>query len=313
MEVEKNIKIVAVNKKQKYMKSGFVSIIGKPNVGKSTLLNAIIDQKLSIISRKPQTTRKRVLGIYNSEDTQVIFLDTPGIINPEYLLHKKMFDYIMVSVEESDQILFVVDCYDYNLFKLELDDKLVRKLQRADVPLLLVINKIDLLENKNTTLRIINEMKEYKLFKEIIPISAKNKDNVKELIEVIKGYLPKHPPYFDKDDISNASIKFFVSEIIREKIFQLFHDEIPYSSEVIIDEYKERKNRKDYIAVTILVERASQKKIIIGNKGESLKRVGERARADIEKFVGKGVYLKMFVMVKENWRDEEKILKSLGY
>ena len=295
------------------MKSGFVSIIGKPNVGKSTLLNAVIDQKLSITSRKPQTTRKRILGIYNSDDSQIIFLDTPGIINPEYLLHKKMFDYIMVSIEESDQILFVVDCYDYNLFKLELDDKIVKTLQKEDVPLLLIINKIDLLENRNMTLRIINEMREYKLFKEIIPISAKDKDNVKELLEVVKTYLPEHPAYFDKDDISNASTKFFISEIVREKIFQLFHDEIPYSSEVIIDEYKERKTGKDYVAVTVIVERESQRRIIIGKKAESLKRVGERSRADIEKFIGKGVYLKIFVTVKENWRNEENTLQSFGY
>jgi GTP-binding protein Era len=295
------------------MKSGFVSIVGKPNVGKSTLLNAIIDQKLSITSRKPQTTRKRILGIYNSDDSQIIFLDTPGIINPEYLLHKKMFDYIMVSIEESDQILFVVDCYDYNLFKLELDDKIVKTLQKKGVPLLLIINKIDLLENRNTTLRIINEMKEYKLFKEIIPISAKDKDNVKELLEVVKTYLPEHPAYFDKNDISNASIKFFISEIVREKIFLLFHDEIPYSSEVIIDKYIERKTGKDYVAVTVIVERESQRRIIIGKKAESLKRVGERSRADIEKFIGKGVYLKIFVTVKENWRDEENTLRSFGY
>jgi len=302
-------------KKKRYgkMKSGFVSIIGKPNVGKSTLLNAIINQKLSIISRKPQTTRKRILGIYNGENLQIIFLDTPGIIDPEYLLHKKMFDYIINSIKESDEILFVVDCYDYNLFKLELNEKITKMLREVSIPLLLVINKIDLLENRNTTLKIINEMKEYKLFNEIIPINAKSKDNVQELLGVVKEYLPEHPRYFDADNISDASTKFFVSEIIREKIFMLFHDEIPYSSEVIVDEYKERNRGKDYIAVTLYVERESQKKIIIGKGGVSLKRIGERSREEIEKFIGKSVYLKIFVTVKENWRNEENALKSFGY
>jgi GTPase len=295
------------------MKSGFVSILGKPNVGKSTLLNAVLDQKLSIISRKPQTTRKKILGIFNDNDSQIVFLDTPGIVKPEYLLHKKMLEYVLASIEESDQILFVVDYREYNLFKLDLNEKLIELLKKTNVPVLLVINKIDMMENRNVVLNIINEMKEYDLFKEIIPLSALDKDNVIELLKVVKTYLPEHPAYYDKDHISDAPIKFFISEIIREKIFQSYHDEIPYSTEVMVDEYKERKNSKDYAAISIIVERESQKGIIIGKNGEALKRIGERARIDIEKFIEKGIYLQLFVKVNENWRDEEKTLKSFGY
>jgi GTPase len=295
------------------MKSGFVSILGKPNVGKSTLLNAILDQKLSIISKKPQTTRKKIVGIYNDDETQIVFLDTPGIVKPEYLLHKKMLDYILSSIEESELILFVVDYKEYNLFNLNLNEKLVDLLKKTKIPVLLVINKIDLLENRNEVLNIINVMKEYALFKEIIPLSALDNDNIIELIKIVKTFLPEHPPYFDKDDISDAPVKFFISEIIREKIFESYHDEIPYSTEVVVDEYKERKNSKDYASVSIIVERDSQKGIIIGKNGEALKRVGERARADIEHFINKGIYLELFVKVKENWRDEEKTLKSFGY
>jgi len=295
------------------MKSGFVSILGKPNVGKSTLLNAILEQKISIISRKPQTTRKKILGIFNDDESQIIFLDTPGIVKPEYLLHKKMLDYVLSSIEESDQILFVVDYKDFNLFKLDINEKLIDLLKNTKVPVLLVINKIDLMEDRSRVLSIINEMKEYEIFKEIIPLSALDKDNTIELVKVVKEYLPEHPAYFNKDDISDAPVKFFISEIIREKIFQLYHDEIPYSTEVIIDEYKERRNSKDYAAVSIIVERDSQKGIIIGKNGEALKRIGEKARIDIEKFIEKGIYLKIFVKVKENWRDEEKTLKAFGY
>ncbi len=295
------------------MKSGFVSILGKPNVGKSTLLNAILEEKLSIISRKPQTTRKRILGIYNDDDSQIVFLDTPGIVKPEYLLHKKMLDYVLSAIEESDLILFIVDYKEYNIFKIELNEKLVDLLKKTEIPILLIINKIDLLENRNEVLNIINEMKEYTIFKEIFPLSALDNDNVRELVNNVKTFLPEHPPYFDKENISDAPVRFFISEIIREKIFNLYHDEIPYSTEVVVDEYKERKNSKDYVSVNIIVERDAQKKIIIGKNGEAIKRIGEKARVDIESFIGKGVYLKLFVKVKENWRDEETVLKSFGY
>jgi GTP-binding protein Era len=295
------------------MKSGFVSILGKPNVGKSTLMNAILDQKLSIISRKPQTTRKKIVGIYNDDESQVVFLDTPGIVKPEYLLHKKMLEYVLSSIDESDLILFVVDYREYNLFSMNLNEKLIELLKKTEIPVLLVINKIDLLENRNEALNIINKMKEYDIFKEIVPLSAIDKDNVAELLKIVKNYLPEHPPYFDKDDISDAPVKFFISEIIREKIFESYHDEIPYSTEVVVEEYKERKNSKDYASISIIVERESQKGIIIGKNGEALKRIGEKARIDIEKFIDKGIYLQLFVKVKENWRDEEKTLKSFGY
>lgn len=295
------------------MRSGFVSILGKPNVGKSTLLNAMLKEKLSITSRKPQTTRKRILGIYNDEGSQIIFLDTPGIVKPEYLLHKKMLDYVLSAIEESDLILFVVDCREFDIFKLEINDKLITLLKSTATPVILVINKIDTLENRNEVLNIINAMKNYDIFKEIIPLSALDDDNVIELVKLVKIYIPEHEPFFDKESISDAPIRFFISEIIREKIFNLYHDEIPYSTEVVVDEYKERKNSKDYASISIIVERDSQKKIIIGKKGEAIKRIGEKARIDIEKFIDKGIYLKLFVKVKENWRDEENVLKSFGY
>ncbi len=295
------------------MRSGFVSILGKPNVGKSTLLNAILKEKLSITSKKPQTTRKRILGIYNDESSQLIFLDTPGIVKPEYLLHKKMLDYVLSAIEESDLILFVVDCREFDIFKLEINDKLITLLKSTSTPVMLVINKIDTLENRNEVLNIINAMKNYDIFKEIIPLSALDDDNVIELVKLVKNYIPEHEPFFDKESISDAPIRFFISEIIREKIFNLYHDEIPYSTEVVVDEYKERKNSKDYASISIIVERDSQKKIIIGKKGEAIKRIGEKARIDIEKFIDKGIYLKLFVKVKENWRDEENVLKSFGY
>lgn len=295
------------------MRCGFVSILGKPNVGKSTLLNAILNQKLSIISKKPQTTRKKILGIYNDEEAQIIFLDTPGIVKPEYLLHQKMLNYVLSAIDESDLIIFLVDYKEYNIFNIDINEQLLNLLKKTKVPIFLVINKIDLMKNRSELLKIIDEMKEYPIFKEIIPLSALNNDNVTELVKSIKTILPEHPPYFDKDEISNAPIRFFVSEIIREKIFHYFHDEVPYSTEVIVEEYKERVGAKDYAAVSIIVERESQKKIIIGKKGEAIKKIGEKARKDIEEFIGKGIYLELYVKVKENWRNEENLLNSFGY
>lgn len=295
------------------MKSGFVSILGKPNVGKSTLLNAILNQKLSIISKKPQTTRKKILGIYNDEEAQIIFLDTPGILKPEYLLHQKMLNYVLSAIDESDLIVFVVDFKEYNIFNIGINENLINLLKKTKVPIFIVINKIDLMKDRAELLKIIDELKEYPYFKEIIPLSALNNDNVSELVKSIKVVLPEHPPYFDKDDISDAPIRFFIAEIVREKIFHYFHDEVPYSTEVIVDEYKERIGSKDYAAVSIIVERESQRKIIIGKKGEAIKKIGEKARQDIEEFIGKGIYLELYVKVKENWRNEENLLRSFGY
>jgi GTPase len=294
-------------------KSGFVSILGKPNVGKSTLTNSFLKQKLSIVSKKPQTTRKKILGIYNDDKSQIIFIDTPGILEPEYLLQKKMYDSIISSMNESDILLFLVDVQQYDISELKRYENIFNIISTSKIPKILVVNKIDLLENKNEVLKIIEITNKTKMFNDIFPVSALQTENVEELLTCIKNYLPIHPPYFDSDSVSDVPIRFFISEIIREKIFERYRDEIPYSTEVVIDEYKERKNAKDYISASIIVERDTQRKIIIGKDGESLKKIGELARKEIETFIEKEVYLKTFVKVKEKWRNNEKTLKSFGY
>jgi GTPase len=295
----------------KITKSGFVTILGKPNVGKSTFLNAVLSQKLSIVSKKPQTTRRKIVGIFNSEDSQIVFIDTPGIIEPEYLLQKKMYEYIISALKDSDIVLLVLDSKNYQSTFQKLNREILDIIK--DSVVLVAINKIDLLENKNDVLKIINELQAMDLFKEIIPISALKNDNVLEVISCIKKYLPENHPYYDDESISDAPVRFFISELIREKIFEKYYEEIPYSTEVVIDEYKERENSKDYISVSIIVERDSQKGIIIGKKGEALKKIGELARKEIEDFIGKGVYLEIFVKVKENWRNDENKLRGFGY
>jgi GTP-binding protein Era len=296
---------------KKIFKSGFVTILGKPNVGKSTLLNTILNQKLSIVSKKPQTTRRKIVGIYNSENSQIVFIDTPGIIEPEYLLQKKMYEYIISAIKDSDIILLVLDCKNYKSTFQKINPEIIDLIKQSSV--LVIINKIDLLENKNDALKIIDELNAMQLFKEIIPASALKNENINEVVSFLKKYLPEHPPYFDKENISDAPTRFFISEIIREKIFEKYYDEIPYSSEVVINEYKERKNAKDFISVNIIVERESQKGIIIGKKGEALKKIGELARKDIEDFIGKGVFLEISAKVRENWRNDENKLKIFGY
>jgi GTP-binding protein Era len=293
-------------------KSGYVTIFGEPNVGKSTLLNAVLNTKLSITTPKPQTTRRKILGIYSDDEAQIIFLDTPGLIEPRYLLQKKMVEAIHNALGECDLILAVVD----------VNQKVLKNFENKLIPILvpfvgkknifLVINKIDLI-TKEEVLQIIDSMKDKFKFDEIIPLSALHQFNVQELTNTIKKYLPVHPPYFPTDILSQEPIKFFIGEIIREKIFEKYRDEVPYSTEVIITEYKEREKGKDFIRAEIIVERDSQKKIIIGKDGEALKRIGEKARKEIEAFVGKGVYLELYVKVRENWRDNPLWIKNFGY
>lgn len=293
-------------------KSGYVTIFGEPNVGKSTLLNAVLNTKLSITTPKPQTTRRKILGIYSDESSQIIFLDTPGLIEPKYLLQKKMVDAIHTALDECDGILAVVD----------VSPKVLKNFVNKLIPILLpfvgkkfiflVINKIDLI-TKEELLQLIDSMKDKFKFDEIVPVSALHQFNVKDLSETIKKYLPVHPPYFPTDILSQEPERFFIGELIREKIFETYRDEIPYSTEVVVVEYKERPKGKDYIHAEIYVERESQKKIIIGKEGEKLKRVGEKARNDIEQFLGRPVYLELYVKVKENWRDNPFWVKTFGY
>ena len=294
-------------------KSGFVSIIGLPNVGKSTLLNAMLRQKLSITTDKPQTTRKRIMGILSEEDYQIIFLDTPGILNPEYLLQEKMVGFIERSVSDSDIILFLLDISSDKKGSHTLKDEAVEKiLSESSAKKILVINKIDLSEQSIVT-NFISDMETSYNFDKIIPVSALQNFSVKELIDSIVEMLPEHPKYYPDDQLTDDPERFFVSEIIREKIFSFYKDEVPYSTEVVIDEFKEVEGRKDFISASIVVERDSQKPIIIGKGGDKIKKLGSIARKDIEDFLQRPVYLELRVKVRSKWRSNPNMLKNFGY
>jgi GTP-binding protein Era len=294
-------------------KSGFVSIIGKPNSGKSTLMNALIGEKLSIITSKPQTTRKRILGILSSEDYQIIFLDTPGILKPEYLMQERMLDYVYSSVKDSDIILFLIDVSTDPTGNLTLNEKHIAEiLQDNKANKILILNKIDLSEQSAVEL-LINDLSAKKMFERIIPISASKKFNIATITDALVELLPEHPKYYPDDQLSDANERFFVSEIIREKVFELFRDEIPYSTEILITEFKERENAKAFIGAEIVVEKESQKPIILGAKGEAIRRLGKSAREAIEEFLQYEVYLELRVKVREKWRSNPNMLKSFGY
>ncbi len=292
------------------LKSGFVSIVGKPNAGKSTLLNSLLGQKLSIISNKPQTTRKRILGIISEPEHQIIFYDTPGILNPEYLLQEKMLDYILYSAKDSDILLFMIDITedDARIF----EDETIKKLLNNDLKKILLINKIDISSGEKVQ-EFLDINRDNSLFNDVLAISASTGFNINSVMEKILDYLPEHPKYYPDDQLTDENERFYVSEIIREKIFEMYRDEIPYSTEVVIEDFKERENAKDYISASIIIERDSQKPIIIGNKGESIKRLGRISRAEIEKFLEREVYLELFVKVKEKWRSNPYQLKNFGY
>ncbi len=288
------------------MKSGYISIIGKPNVGKSTLLNHILKIKLSIVSSKPQTTRKRILGIITEGDCQCYFLDTPGLVKPDYELQKLMVDQIKSAVRDADIIICLVDPW----FKPEdIPVKFIKSFSKS--PILCAINKIDLAP-KSQLLPIIDAIKNLDV-QEIIPISALHGDGLEELKKAIFKYLPEGPFLYPAEDISDSPERFFVAELIRERVFVFFRKEIPYATCVVIEEFKEREKGKDYIRAILYVEKKSQKGIIIGKNGEALKRVGAEARKEIENFLGREVYLELWVKVKEKWRKNKKFLKEIGY
>lgn len=294
-------------------KSGFVSIIGKPNVGKSTLMNALIGEKLSIITKKPQTTRKKILGILSEENYQIIFQDTPGILNPEYLLQERMLDYVFQSVKDSELVLFIIDVNSDPSGADTLNDERVTKiLNEAQSKKILLINKIDL-SNQIVVENLIKELSAKNIFEKILPISASEGFNLSSVKDSIIELLPEHPKYFPDDQLSDENERFFVSEIIREKVFERYQDEIPYSTEVIIAEFKERENAKDYISAEIVVEKETQKPIILGAKGDAIKRLGQESREAIEKFLQHEVYLELRVKVREKWRSNPTMLKSFGY
>jgi GTPase len=287
-------------------KAGFVSIIGKPNVGKSTLMNQLVGEKLSIITSKAQTTRHRIMGILSGEEFQIIYSDTPGILDPQYELHKSMMRFVNSSLEDADVILFVTDLYE----KYE-NDEMVNRVKNAGIPIILVMNKSDLAKGSQALDKL-----EY--WKEILNpasstvVSALNGQGVPELFSDVLSILPEHPAYFPKDEMTDKPERFFVAEMIREKIFQYYSKEIPYSSEVEATEFSE-ENGLIRIRVTIHVERKSQRAILLGHKGERIKKVGTEARLDMERFFGKKVFLEQHITVTPDWRKRSDKLKGFGY
>ncbi|MBU0475720.1 MAG: GTPase Era [Bacteroidetes bacterium] len=294
-------------------KSGYVAIIGKPNVGKSTLMNSILGEKISIVTNKPQTTRKRVLGILSDEKYQIIFLDTPGILDPNYLLQKKFMEYVQNSVNNADVLVVLVDVVNDKDGRNTLEDKIVKQiLDKQKKPKILILNKIDK-SNEEIVNRLVEKFEKLNYFQKIIPISALLKFSVPEVVNAIVELLPIGPKYYPDDQLTDEHERFFVSEIIREKIFEIYKEEIPFSTEVLIEEFSENEGRKDFISASIVVERETQKPIIIGKKGEAIKRVGKYAREAIEVLLGRPVFLELRVKVRPKWRSDERLLNSFGY
>lgn len=288
-------------------KSGFVSIIGCPNVGKSTLLNALVGERLSIITSKAQTTRHRIMGIVSGDDYQMVFSDTPGILKPNYKLQEKMMEFVISAFSDADVFLLIVDIYE----DIVLEETYLEKLKATKTPVLLLLNKIDMATQEVLDTKLA-EWKEKLPNAEIIPISALKKFNLETVMYRISQLLPIGEAFYDKDTLTDKPEKFFVSEIIREKILLQYKKEIPYSVEVIVNSFKDEETILR-IQADILVERESQKAIIIGHKGEPLKKVGTRARIEAETFFGKKIFLELFVKVAKDWRNSDSNLKNFGY
>lgn len=293
-------------------KAGFVNIVGNPNVGKSTLVNALVKEKMSIVTSKPQTTRHRIHALLNGDDYQIVFSDTPGIIeNARYKMQEKMNKFAFSAMEDADIILFVTDIYE----NYTGEEPVFRSLSNISVPVLLIINKIDLDKGEEAE-KVKNHLSGLFHFSKIYPISALREVNTESLLQDIISFLPTCPPYYPKDQLSDRSERFFASEIIREKILQLYRQEIPYSCEVVIHRFKEElKDNKPLIKIyaDIYVDRKSQKPILIGNKGDSIKKVGIAARQELETFFDAHVFLDLNVKVKENWRDDDRMMQYFGY
>ena len=288
-------------------KAGFVNIVGNPNVGKSTLMNALVGERISIATFKAQTTRHRIMGIYNTEDMQIVFSDTPGVLKPNYKLQESMLNFSTSALVDADVLLYVTDV-------VETPDKnndFVEKVAAMDVPVLLLINKIDLSNQKGLE-DLVASWHELLPKAEIIPLSAANRFNVDYIMKRVKELLPDSPPYFDKDQWTDKPARFFVTEIIREKILLFYDKEIPYACEVVVEQFKEEA-KSIHIHAVIYVERDSQKGIIIGKQGKALKKVATEARRDLEKFFGKSIYLETFVKVDKDWRSSDKELRNFGY
>jgi GTP-binding protein Era len=294
-------------------KAGFVNIIGRPNVGKSTLCNLLMGDKMSIVTHKPQTTRHRILGILNDEDYQIVFSDSPGIItDPNYELHKSMNKFAYSSLEDADILIIMSDLRKDSL----ISESLVSTVNKLDVPVFLVINKTDTAQNEHEVDEMEKRWTEHISFRHVFRISALNQTNTAGILPAILQDLPECPPYYPKDQFSDKSERFFVSEIIREQIFLLYQEEIPYSVEVEVEEFKEsilRGREFIHIYANIYVSRKSQKAILIGQKGSKIKQLGIDSRIAIEAFFKKGVHLELFVKIMENWRDSDTGLKNFGY
>ncbi|HYW34791.1 MAG TPA: GTPase Era [Balneolaceae bacterium] len=287
-------------------KSGYVAIIGKPNAGKSTLMNRILGQKISITTHKPQTTRHQILGLYSEEDLQIIFLDTPGVINPKYELQKAMMRFVNRARQDADLILFIVDVKD-----AQIPNRIFKMFKSIQTPVFLVINKIDQASQSEVE-EVAATLNASFNFEETVRISALTGKSVSGLLELIKKQLPAGPPYYPKDIVSEQPVRFFVAELIREQLFLQYYQELPYSCTVDIIEYDERDDL-DYINAEIIVNRESQKGIIIGKGGRAIKRLGKNARIAIEDFVEKKVYLDLHVKVREKWRDDPNMVRNFGY
>ena len=290
------------------MKVGFVSIVGRPNAGKSTLINSIIGSKVAIVSVKAHTTRNNIQGIYNDDDSQIIFIDTPGIHKPMHKLGKYMNSRSYYSIEDTNVILFMVDATE----KIGKGDKFIlEKLKEVDSNVFLVLNKVDRIKKENL-FSMIEEYNKLFDFKEIIPISALKKDNIDDLIKTIKKYLDEGERYYSEDYYTDKSINFMVSEIVREKVLNLTHEEVPHAVTCVLEKYEEEKN-SIHINVLIIVEREGIKRILVGHSGSMIKEIGIEARKDIEELVGKKVYLELFVKTVNNWREKDKYLTEFGF
>ncbi|HHT29590.1 MULTISPECIES: GTPase Era [Petrimonas] len=292
---------------QQNHRSGFVNIVGNPNVGKSTLMNRLVGEKLSIITPKSQTTRHRIIGIVNRPEYQVVYSDTPGVLQPNYKLQEQMLNFSLSALDDADVLLYVTDVVE----KIDKNDEFLSRVQRLNLPVLLLINKIDQTSQAGLE-QLVDTWRELLPKAEIYPISALNNFSIDRVEKRILELLPESPPYFEKDALTDKPARFFVNEIIREKALMLYQKEVPYAIEAIVEEFKEEA---DIIRIraTILVERETQKGIVIGHKGESLKRLGTLARKDIELFFEKRVFLQLFVKVEKDWRNRDNLLKRFGY
>lgn len=288
-------------------KAGFVNIVGNPNVGKSTLMNALLGDRISIATFKAQTTRHRIMGIYNTDEMQIVFSDTPGVLKPSYKLQESMLNFSSSALVDADILLYVTDVVE----KIDKHDDFVGKVSKLEVPILLLINKIDLTEQR-TLENLADAWRNLLPQAEIIPISAAAKFNVDYVLRRVKELLPESPPYFGKDQWTDKPARFFVTEIIREKILLYYDKEVPYAVEVVVEQFKE-DSKKIHIQAVIYVERESQKGIIIGHQGKALKKVATEARRELERFFGKTIYLDTFVKVDKDWRNSDKELRNFGY